>query len=106
MNRLDLLLQLHQEQPNDAFTLFALAKEYEKGAQLENALKYYLQLQTINPGYVGLYYHLGKLHELLQQPSEAIAVYRAGMAVAKSAKDNHALAELNGARMQIDEEDF
>lgn len=105
MNRLDLLLQLHQEQPNDAFTLFALAKEYEKGAQLENALKYYLQLQTINPGYVGLYYHLGKLYELLQQPAEAIAVYRSGMAVAKAAKDNHALAELNGARMQIDEDD-
>ena len=105
MNRLDLLLQLHREQPNDAFTLSALAKEYEKGSHLEDALKYYLLLHAINPAYVGLYYHLGKLYELLQRPAEAIAIYREGMAVAKAAKDNHALAELNGARMQIDEDD-
>ena len=105
MNRLELLLQLLEEQPTDAFTLFALAKEYEKTNDLANALHYYLKLREINPNYVGLYYHLGKLQELLDKPEAAIATYKEGMIVAKAAKDMHAYGELNGARMIIDDED-
>lgn len=105
MNRLALLLQLHEENPNDAFTLFALAKEYEKAKDKEKALDWYLRLQSADPAYVGLYYHLGKLYEDLGQTQEAILTYRSGMQVAKAAKDMHALAELNGARLQIDDDD-
>ena len=105
MSRLEMLLQLLQERPNDSFARFALAKEYEKQSELPSALENYLALRQSDPAYVGLYYHLGKLYELLEQPETAIEVYRAGMEVAKSAKDMHALGELNGARMQIDDED-
>jgi tetratricopeptide (TPR) repeat protein len=105
MNRLEMLLELRKEQPNDAFMLFALAKEYEKGGDADQALSYYLELLSVNPGYVGLYYHLGKLYEQKNTPEKAIATYRSGMEVAKKAGDMHAWAELNGARMQIDEED-
>ncbi len=105
MNRLAMLLELRKGNPGDAFTLFALAKEYEKGGDLPMALQHYLELQSVNPAYVGLYYHLGKLYELLQQPEKAIETYRNGMEVARKAGDMHALGELNGARMQIDDED-
>lgn len=105
MNRLTYLLQLHEESPRDAFILFALAKEYEKIGQQDDALKYYLTLKRAVPGYVGLYYHLGKLYEALKQPTDAIGVYREGLQVARAAGDHHAAAELNGARLQIDDDD-
>ena len=105
MNRLEMLLQLHQENPGDAFTIFALAKEYEKGGDANQALSMYLLLKETHPGYVGLYYHLGKLQEKLQSPESAIETYRSGMEYAKKAGDMHAFGELNGARMQIDDDD-
>lgn len=105
MNRLEMLLQLHRENPADAFTMFALAKEYEKGGNAQEALSTYLQLRDTQPDYVGLYYHLGKLQEKLQDPGAAIITYRSGMEYAKKAGDMHAFGELNGARMQIDDDD-
>ncbi len=47
-----------------------------------------------DPGYVGSYYHLGKLLERNGEPQAAIAWYEKGMAAAKAAGDNHAYNEL------------
>lgn len=105
MNRLEMLQQLHRENPGDAFTMFALAKEFEKGNDPTQALSMYLLLKEAHPEYVGLYYHLGKLQEKLQDPDGAIKTYRSGMEYAKKAGDMHAFGELNGARMQIDDDD-
>ena len=60
---------------DDSFALFALAKEYEKHGDLDQALAYYRRLRQSNPGYVGLYYHLGKLYERLNLPAEALEAY-------------------------------
>lgn len=106
--RLPFLLDILDKNPNDTFALFATAKEHEKADDSEQALHFYLRLQTADPGYVGLYYHLGKLYEKLNRPGEALQTYRTGMEVARKAGDMHALGELNGARLEIDddEEDF
>lgn len=104
-NRLQLLLQMLDASPGDAFTLFAVAKEYEKAGDRAQALHFYLRLRETNAAYVGLYYHLGKLYEKMEQLEQALQVYREGMAVARQAGDAHALAELNGARLEIDEEE-
>ena len=103
--RLQLLLDLLAESPNDSFTLFALAKEYEKAVNYDEALRYYLQLRTLDPNYVGLYYHLGKLYELKDDFDMAINTYREGCEVAKAAGDRHALSELNGARLNAGDDD-
>jgi len=105
MNRLEQLMNLHSESPGDAFLLFAIAKEHEKTGQDEEALSWYLRLKSAHLSYVGLYYHLGKLYERLQDLTSAITTYREGMKIARAAKDQHALGELNGARLQIDEEE-
>lgn len=93
---------LLSESPDDAFTLFAIAKEYEKAKNSEKALQYYLLLKEKHPDYVGLYYHLGKLFESLKQSSEALSIYATGIEVARSQRDNHALAELNSAKMELE----
>jgi tetratricopeptide (TPR) repeat protein len=105
MSRLERLQEFLQAQPNDPFLLFALAKEYEGLNDMDNALKNYLHLRTTTPQYVGLYYHLGKLYEKLQQPEQALETYKSGMIVAKTEKDMHAYSELAGAKMNISDED-
>lgn len=105
--RLSQLLSFYQDAPDDPFILFALAKEYEGLGQLETALQHYLELKEKQADYVGLYYHLGKLYEVLLQQKTAWDTYTEGMKVARSIGDQHALSELAGARLNLgDEEDF
>jgi len=103
-DRLQTLQGLQNDSPDDPFLLFAIAKEYEKLSDFNQALVQYLLLQEKNPGYVGLYYHLGKLYERLDQWDNALETYTKGMTVARKAGDQHALSELAGAKMNIDEE--
>ncbi len=105
MSRLDQLFDLLKSQPNEPFLLFAIAKEYEKAGDKDNALAYYLKLKETTPQYVGTYYHLGKLYERLQQPETAFLTYKQGMVVAKEEGDMHAFSELSGAKMNIDDDD-
>jgi tetratricopeptide (TPR) repeat protein len=104
INRLDHLLGLYTASPGDAFVLFALAKEHEKLGDHEKALSFYLQLKQAHPTYVGLYYHLGKLYEMLQQPEAALDIYQTGIEVARAAGDAHAASELGGAKLNLEYE--
>lgn len=103
-DRLQTLQGLLEESPDDPFLLFAIAKEYEKHSEDDRALAYYQQLRQTNPHYVGLYYHLGKLYERREHWEQALDTYRSGMEVARKAGDQHALSELAGARMNLEEE--
>lgn len=102
--RLELLLQLHREKPTDAFTLFALAKEYEKLNQPSESLRHYLTLRQHDPQYVGLYYHLAKLYEQLDERDAALEAYAQGLDVAQAAGDRHAWNELNNAKLNLEME--
>lgn len=107
MERLKKLLQFLNENPEDDFVLFAIAKEYEKTGDDEQALIYYEKLRSANAQYVGLYYHLGKLWERKGDPARAFRIYTTGMEIAGKAGDQHARSELSGARLLLgDEEDF
>jgi Tfp pilus assembly protein PilF len=97
MDRLAALLDFHRDDPDDPFTRFALAQEYLKGGDTAKALAFFEELVRDHPGYVGTYYHLGKLYEHLGCDEQAAAAYRAGVAAAASAGDLHARAELQGA---------
>lgn len=105
--RLSQLFNFLESSPNDSFILFAIAKEYEKLGDNENALKYYLKLTENDPNYVGTYYHLGKLYEQNDEIKTAFFTYKKGMEIAKKAGDRHALSELAGAKMELgDDDDF
>lgn len=105
--RLEQLLNFYRDSPDDSFILFALAKEYEGLGQTGEALQHYQQLQQIDPNYIGLYYHLGKLYEQVEGPKKAWDTYTEGLQRAKNAGDQHAASELAGARLNLgDEEDF
>ncbi len=105
IQRLAYLLQLLEAAPNDAFLLFAIAKEQEKQGDVIQALHYYEQLRSTDASYVGVYYHLGKLYEQTGQEELATTTYRAGMAVARQAGDTHALGELAAAKLNLSDDE-
>jgi len=82
--------------PQDSFLNHALALEYVKVGEDENAKKHFEINLAHDPGYVATYYHLGKLLERLGEREKALAIYEQGMAQAKAAKDMHSYNELQG----------
>jgi len=104
-SRLEQLQDFLSNSPGDSFILFAIAKEHEKLGNIDSALAHYLQIETNDPDYVGLYYHLGKLYEIQNDFSTAILTYKKGMAVAKKINDQHALSELAGAKLNLEDDE-
>ena len=102
--RLIQLKEMLADDPKDSFLCFAIAKEHEKLGNLEEALEMYLVLKGNDPEYVGLYYHLGQLYEILEQHENALKVYDEGIQIAKKQSDFHALSELNGVKTNLEME--
>lgn len=103
-NRLDSLLAMYDEKKPDSFILFAIAKEYEYQENMDTAIQRYEDLKTMDPNYVGLYYHLAKAYESKDMPEKAINIYEEGIQVAKKQADFHALSELNNAKTNLEME--
>jgi len=101
-SRLDKLLRFLQESPKDSFLAFAIAKEYETAGQINKALNYYNNLKNNDPEYIGVYYHLGKIYEMIQQETLAKETYTQGINLAKKQGDFHSLSELNNARTNLE----
>lgn len=104
INRLERLHEFLENEPNDAFLKYALATEYLRLNNQEKALWFYLDLVNKHADYVGTYYHLGKLYELMGKQQDALNIYENGIAVAKKIKDQHALNELLGVYNSLKDE--
>lgn len=102
-SRIVQLSEMLSQKPDDAFLLFALAKEYENDADDTMALKFYTELLEKHPEYIGLYYHLGKLQERKGDFVDALDTFHHGMRVAKAQDDRHAYNELSGAVAELDD---
>jgi tetratricopeptide (TPR) repeat protein len=100
MDRIDVLLQFLRDDPDEPFTRFALAQEYRKKGNPEEALRYFEALAADRPDYVGTYYHLGKLYQELGRRDDAVQTYRTGIGQAAAANDFHARSELQGALLE------
>ncbi len=101
-DRLRLLQEMLKEDPDNSFLFFALAKEQEKIGQIDQAIEIFLELKEKDEKYVGLYYHLAKLYEQTEEKELALSTYQAGIEIAKSVKDQHALGELQNAKMNLE----
>lgn len=97
MDRVVKIKEMLTDNPNDSFLQHALALEYIKLGNDEEAKQLFQSLLNREPGYIGSYYHLAKLLERIGEPNEAIKVYEKGMEEAKKAGDDHSLSELRSA---------
>ncbi|MFH5831431.1 hypothetical protein ACG2F4_00980 [Halalkalibaculum sp. DA3122] len=101
--RLKTLAQNIKKDPDDSFSKFALALEFNKRDQYDKARVLFESIRNNDPEYVGVYYHLGKTYELLGLNQQAQITYTEGIEIASSnnAKERtvselkEALAELN-----------
>ena len=94
MDRVTRIQELLKATPGDNFLEHALALEYIKAGNDERARQVFETILERDPGYIGSYYHLGKLLERLGETAAAVGWYEKGMAAAKAAGDNHAYNEL------------
>ena len=101
MERIEKLKSFLKEQPEDSFLQHALALEYVKMGQDDEARKLFEAILQREPSYTGSYYHLGKLLERAGLEQEAIAVYEKGMAITKQRDEQHAYSELRGALEEL-----
>jgi len=101
MDRIQKIKEFLLQQPNDSFLQHALALEYIKLGNDEEAKKLFEQILSRDSSYIGSYYHLAKLHERNQQIEEAITVYERGMEEAKRLGEQHAYGELRSAYEEL-----
>jgi len=97
MDRIEKLKEFLKANPQDSFLQHALALEYIKLGNDEEARNLFDIILQREPGYVGSYYHLAKLLERNGNTDEAIKVYERGMEECKKVEDDHALSELRSA---------
>ena len=101
MDRIEKIKEFLQQHPHDNFLQHALALEYIKIGRDEDARTLFEEILSRDPGYIGSYYHLAKLHERNQATEQAITVYEKGMEAAKKAGENHAYGELRSAYEEL-----
>ena len=97
MDRVVKIKEMLADNPKDSFLCHALALEYIKIGNDNDARKLFEGILENEPGYIGSYYHLAKLLERVGETDAAIKVYEKGMDEAKKAGDNHSLSELRSA---------
>jgi tetratricopeptide (TPR) repeat protein len=101
MDRIIKLKEFLQANPGDNFLKHALALEYIKIGDDAAARSTFEEILTLDPGYVGSYYHLAKLLERTGETGLAIQWYQKGMDAAQKAGDKHALGELRSAYEEL-----
>ena len=101
MDKVSKLKEFLSANPTDSFLKHALALEYIKLGNDEQARDLFEEILNREPGYIGSYYHLAKLQERLGETDQAVQVYKKGMEVAMKAGDNHAYGELKGAYEEL-----
>lgn len=97
MDRIIKLREYLQTSPADSFLQHALALEYIKTGNDDEARKLFENILERDAKYVGSYYHLAKLLERTGENELAIFWYEKGMAAAKEAGDQHSYNELQAA---------
>ena len=102
MDRIEKLKQFIAQNPLDHFSKHALAMEYVKLGDDKAAKGLLESILAADPGYIGSYYHLGKLLERIGEAETAKQVYESGIEIARKQGDNHARGELMTAMDNLD----
>jgi Tfp pilus assembly protein PilF len=96
-DRIDKIKAFLQGSPADCFLNHALALEYMKLGDEQNARERFEINLANDHTYVATYYHFGKLLERTGELDTARNIYKMGMTEARAAKDMHSYSELQNA---------
>lgn len=101
--RLNILLNFLEEEPNEPFNKYALAMEYLK-TDKNKSIELFENLIEKHSEYLATYYQLAALYVENEDFEKAISTYKKGIAIAENQKNEKTLKELKGAlQMLMDE---
>ncbi len=93
-SRIEVLQQLLDQNPSNAFVRYGLAMELVKAGELDQAVSEFESLLSTDPSYSAAYFHGGQTLEKLGRVEQARDVYRRGI---EASRDPHARSELQAA---------
>ncbi|HEV3316052.1 MAG TPA: tetratricopeptide repeat protein [Candidatus Angelobacter sp.] len=96
MNRLEMLTQFLQQNPNDAFARYGLAMEYSNLGQTETALEQFNKLLELHPDYTNGYFMAAQTLVKAGRAEDAKTMLATGIESAKRTGNRHALSEMAG----------
>ncbi len=105
--RMEQILAMLAEEPNDAFLRYGLAMEHASLGDDEAAAKHLLELIALDPAdpYIPAFLMAGQILVRLERESEAVAVLKQGLAAATKAgtpQALHAHGEMQGLLATIE----
>lgn len=100
--RLQKLLEMYHENPQDTFVLYALAIEYKGLNQNDLALDYFQKCLQQDSQYVPAYYQLALLYIRLNNEVEAINYLNKGLSFLKNSTDLKTKNEFQSLKDEIE----
>lgn len=92
--RIQALRKFLEAEPNDAFTMYAIALEYASAKNYSEAIAQLEEVIVVDPNYIPAYHQLGNFLRQSGQIDEAIRMLEHGISVALTAGDRHAQSEM------------
>ena len=92
--RLQALKKFLEEEPNDAFTMYAIALEYASVKNLPEAITRLEEVIVVDPNYIPAYQQLGIFLRQSGKLDEAARMLEHGIRVAATVGDRHAQNEM------------
>lgn len=101
--RLNQIIEMLKDEPNDSFLNYALAIEYANAGDTIKAIELIEVLLKRDSTYLGAYYQLGKYYEETERAQAAIDIYNKGILIAQQQKNKKAEGELKEALWMLED---
>jgi tetratricopeptide (TPR) repeat protein len=95
-SRLQMLTELLEHNPGDAFARYGLAMEYSNAGQTEQALAEFKKLLELHPDYTNGYFMAAQALERSGRTADAKQMLENGVEAARRTGNKHALSEMTG----------
>ncbi len=93
-DRLESLLKLLEQDPNDSFLSYGIALEHISASNFVEAERYLSSIIKKDPDYVPAYMQLAQVYENLNLIDKAKNIYKEGIEIARNNNDSHAADEM------------
>ena len=101
--RVAMLKQALDANPNDSFARYALAMEYSGSGDTDTALSEFRRLLAANPDYTNAYFMAAQTLARVDRVNEARTMLRDGIESARRTRNQHAMAEMQGMLEELGE---
>ena len=102
-NRLEMLTQFLEQNPNDAFARYGLAMEYSNQGQIETALQQFSKLLELHPDYAAGYFMAAQTLSKSGRSGEARKFLENGIGAAARTGNAHAKGEMEAMLAELGE---